>query len=63
VLFVLVHWLIGRTTQPLALLSQWAKHLGDDLDQSLYADYPIAELDDLTAQLHETSVIGSSSAL
>lgn len=52
-LFFMVRWLIRRTTEPLALLSQWASSLGKNPDQLPSADFPIEELNLLAAQLHE----------
>ncbi len=52
-LFFMVRWLIRRTTEPLALLSQWASRLGKNPDQPLSANFPIEELNQLAAQLHE----------
>ncbi|NOZ52973.1 MAG: HAMP domain-containing histidine kinase [Gammaproteobacteria bacterium] len=52
-LFFMVGWLIRRTTAPLALLSQWASNLGKNPDQPLSANFPIEELNQLAAQLHE----------
>ncbi len=52
-LFFLVRWLIRRTTEPLALLSQWASSLGRNPDQPLSTNFPIEELNQLAAQLHE----------
>ncbi len=52
-LFFMVRWLIRRTTEPLALLSQWASSLGRNPDQALSTNFPIEELNQLAAQLHE----------
>ncbi len=52
-LFFLVRWLIRRTTEPLALLSQWASRLGRNPDQPLSTSFPIEELNLLAAQLHQ----------
>lgn len=53
-LFFMVRWLIRRTTEPLALLSQWASSLGRNPDQALSTNFPIEELNQLAAQLHES---------
>lgn len=52
-LFFLARWLIRRTTEPLALLSQWAGNLSKNPDQPLKVDFPIEELNRLAAQLRE----------
>lgn len=52
-LFFMVRWLIRRTTAPLALLSRWASGLGKNPDQPLSTNFPIEELNQLAAQLHE----------
>lgn len=52
-LYFLVRWLIRRTTEPLALLSQWASDLGRHPDQSLKVNFPIEELNQIAAQLHQ----------
>ena len=52
-LFFMVRWLIRRTTEPLALLSQWASRLGKNPHQPLSTNFPIEELNQLAAQLHE----------
>jgi signal transduction histidine kinase len=52
-LFFLVRWLIGRTTKPLSLLSQWASHLGKNPDQPLDVSFPVEELNQLALQLRE----------
>jgi signal transduction histidine kinase len=52
-LFFLIRWLIGRTTKPLSLLSQWASSLGKNPDQPLDVRFPVEELNQLALQLHE----------
>jgi signal transduction histidine kinase len=52
-LYFLVRWLIRRTTEPLALLSQWAFDLGKHPNQSLKVNFPIEELNQIAAQLHQ----------
>lgn len=52
-LYFLVRWLIRRTTEPLALLSQWASDLGKHPDQPLRVNFPIEELNQIAAQLHQ----------
>ncbi|MCF6262954.1 MAG: HAMP domain-containing histidine kinase [Xanthomonadales bacterium] len=52
-LFFMVRWLIRRTTEPLALLSRWAASLGRNPDQPPSTNFPIEELNQLAAQLHE----------
>lgn len=49
-LFLFVYWLLKRTNEPMVLLSEWAKRLKDN-DQLNRDDFPIAELNDLAAQL------------
>ncbi len=49
-LFILVFWLLKRTNEPLFLLSKWAERLKQD-DHLSKEDFPIAELNDLAAQL------------
>ena len=53
VLFFLVRWLIRRTTNPLAMLSQWAVRLGKNPEQALRVNFPIEELNQIATQLHE----------
>ncbi len=52
-LFFVVRWLIRRTTEPLALLSQWASRLGKNPSQPLNTNFSIEELNRLATQLHE----------
>jgi signal transduction histidine kinase len=52
-LFFLVRWLIGRTTRPLSLLSEWASCLGKNPDQPLDIRFPVEELNRLASQLQE----------
>jgi signal transduction histidine kinase len=52
-LYFLVRWLIRRTTEPLAMLSQWAADLGKHPNQPLQINFPIEELNQLASQLHE----------
>ncbi|GAA3930867.1 HAMP domain-containing sensor histidine kinase [Litoribacillus peritrichatus] len=49
-LFMFVLWLLKRTNEPMVLLSEWAERLkaNDQLNQD---QFPIAELNDLAAQL------------
>ncbi len=49
-LFLFVYWILKRTNEPMVLLSEWAKRLKDN-DQLNRDDFPIAELNDLAAQL------------
>ena len=53
-LFFLIRWLIGRTTKPLSLLSQWASHLGKNPDQPLDVSFPVEEMNQLAFQLRES---------
>lgn len=52
-LFFLIRWLIRRTSEPLVLLSGWAKELGESPELPLKTDFPIQELNQLAAQLRE----------
>jgi signal transduction histidine kinase len=52
-LFFLIRWLIRRTTEPLALLSQWATDLANNPGQALNVTFPIEELNLLAAQLRK----------
>ncbi len=52
-LFFLISWLIRRTTEPLALLSQWASTLGENPEQPSKVNFAIEELNQIAAQLHE----------
>jgi signal transduction histidine kinase len=49
-LFGFVFWLLKRTSEPMALLSQWAFKLKNN-DHLLKEEFPIAELNDLASQL------------
>lgn len=49
-LFSFVFWLLKRTSEPMALLSQWAYKLKNN-DHLLKEEFPIAELNDLASQL------------
>jgi len=49
-LFCLVFWLLKRTSEPMKLLSDWAFKLKDN-DHLSKEEFPIAELNDLAAQL------------
>jgi signal transduction histidine kinase len=49
-LFGLIFWLLKRTSEPMALLSQWAYKLKNN-DHLLKEEFPIAELNDLASQL------------
>ena len=49
-LFGFVFWLLKRTSEPMALLSQWAFKLKYN-DHLLKEEFPIAELNDLASQL------------
>lgn len=53
ILFILIRWLIRRTTEPLSLLSRWAEELGKDPNKPLDINFPIAELNQLALQLRE----------
>lgn len=53
VLFFLVRWLIRRTTEPLALLSQWATELKTEPSTAMQVKFPIEELNQLAGQLRE----------
>lgn len=53
ILFLLIRWLIRRTTEPLAMLSRWATMLIKDPQQSIKIDFPIEELNQLATQLRE----------
>jgi signal transduction histidine kinase len=52
-LFFLIHWLIRRTTEPLALLNRWATSLSTNPEQSSEVNFPIAELNEIAHQLRE----------
>jgi len=52
-LFFLIRWLIRRTSEPLILLSDWAKKLGSTPSQPLKPNFPIQELNELATQLRE----------
>ncbi len=49
-LLLLVFWLLRKTNEPMALLSQWANELKQD-DHLARKDFPILELNQLAAQL------------
>ncbi|MCV6626688.1 MAG: hypothetical protein OIF38_11365, partial [Cellvibrionaceae bacterium] len=51
VLFICVAWLFRQTSAPLSLLSQWAEQLGKSPQQAREINFPIAELNQLAAQL------------
>jgi signal transduction histidine kinase len=53
VLFLLIRWLIRRTSEPLILLSEWAENLGKNPYHPLKTDFPIQELNQLAAQLRD----------
>lgn len=50
-LFFLVRWLLRRTTEPMALLSEWASSLGTHPERPLDVKFPIEELNQLALQL------------
>lgn len=52
-LFFLIRWLIGRTTEPLALLSQWASRLGENPDHPLNVRFSVEELNQIASQLRD----------
>ncbi|WP_086933720.1 sensor histidine kinase [Agarilytica rhodophyticola] len=52
-LFLLIRWLIQRTSEPLALLNRWAADLGKNPDLPLKEDFAIEELNQLALQLRE----------
>ena len=49
-LFALIYWLFKRTNEPMVLLSRWANKLKED-DHLGREAFPIAELNELAAQL------------
>ena len=50
-LFLLIFWLIRRTSEPLVMLSEWAENLGKNPTLPLKTDFPIRELNALAQQL------------
>ncbi|OZG69750.1 hypothetical protein BTA51_29445 [Hahella sp. CCB-MM4] len=52
ILFVLVFWLLKRTSEPMRLLSQWAEKLRQE-EHADRVSFPIAELNTLAGQLRE----------
>ncbi|OUS28398.1 hypothetical protein A9Q99_12820 [Gammaproteobacteria bacterium 45_16_T64] len=50
-LFVLISWILRKTSEPFKMLSQWAAELSHNPEQSLTPNFPIAELNDIANQL------------